>query len=54
MSPTKLKLASHYVGHWLAEVLPKKTVRVPFTRFGFSLNPGPWSAKGIVLYVLRR
>ncbi|KAF2442922.1 putative oligopeptide transporter [Karstenula rhodostoma CBS 690.94] len=44
-----VQIASHYVGHWLAEVLPKKTVRVPFTKWGFSLNPGPWSAKENVL-----
>jgi OPT family oligopeptide transporter len=30
-------------------VLPKKTVRIPFTKFSFSLNPGPWSAKENVL-----
>lgn len=38
--------ASHYVGYWLAEILPKKTVRIPFTKFSFSLNPGPWHVKG--------
>jgi len=38
--------AGHYLGYWLAKILPKKTVRVPFTKFSFSLNPGPWSAKG--------
>lgn len=42
-----VQIASHYVGGWLAEILPKKTIRVPFTKFSFSLNPGPWSAKGI-------
>lgn len=44
-----VQIASHYVGHWLADILPKKTVRVPFTKWGFSLNPGPWSAKENVL-----
>ncbi|KAL1592371.1 OPT superfamily [Paraconiothyrium brasiliense] len=44
-----VQIASHYVGHWLADILPKKTVRVPFTNRGFSLNPGPWSAKENVL-----
>ncbi|KAF2684331.1 putative oligopeptide transporter [Lentithecium fluviatile CBS 122367] len=44
-----VQIASHYVGQWLADALPKKTVQIPFTRFGFSLNPGPWSAKENVL-----
>lgn len=42
--------ASHYVGQWLASILPKKTVRIPFTSSSFSLNPGPWSVKGLQLY----
>lgn len=38
-----VQLASHWVGKWLAKVLPDK--KVGFGRFRFSLNPGPWSIK---------
>ncbi|KAF1960739.1 OPT superfamily oligopeptide transporter [Byssothecium circinans] len=44
-----VQIASHYVGHWLADILPEKTIHVPFTKWKFSLNPGPWSAKENVL-----
>jgi OPT family oligopeptide transporter len=44
-----VQIASHYVGQWLADWLPAKTIHVPFTKFKFSLNPGPWSAKENVL-----
>ena len=37
-----VQIASNYVGPWLAKVLPKKQIRIAFTRFSFSLNPGPW------------
>ncbi|KAF2705706.1 putative oligopeptide transporter [Pleomassaria siparia CBS 279.74] len=44
-----VQIASHYVGHWLAKVLPATTIRVPFTKFKFSLNPGPFHVKENVL-----
>ncbi|KAF2877662.1 OPT oligopeptide transporter protein-domain-containing protein [Massariosphaeria phaeospora] len=44
-----VQIASHYVGYWFAEILPKKTVRIPLTKFSFSLNPGPWHVKENVL-----
>ncbi|KAF2489538.1 putative OPT oligopeptide transporter [Lophium mytilinum] len=44
-----VQVASHYVGLWLARILPAKTIRVPFTKWGFSLNPGPWNSKEHVL-----
>ncbi|KAF1980252.1 OPT superfamily oligopeptide transporter [Bimuria novae-zelandiae CBS 107.79] len=44
-----VQIASHYVGNWLADILPRKTIRVPYTKYSFSLNPGPWSAKENVL-----
>ncbi|KAF2113450.1 sexual differentiation process protein [Lophiotrema nucula] len=47
-----VQVASHYLGHVLARVLPEKTIRVPFTSFGFNLNPGPWSIKENVLVTL--
>jgi hypothetical protein len=47
-----VQIASNYVGIWLAKILPQKFVRVPFTRIGFSLNPGPWSVKEHVLVTI--
>ena len=47
-----VQVASNYVGLWLAKILPAKVVRVPFTRFSFSLNPGPWSVKEHVLVTI--
>lgn len=40
-----VQIACHYVGHFLAKVLPAKRITIPFTNIGFSLNPGPWSIK---------
>jgi hypothetical protein len=47
-----VQIASNYVGMWLAKVLPTKVFRVPFTKFEFSLNPGPWSVKEHVLVTI--
>ncbi|KAL3961034.1 hypothetical protein ACCO45_006151 [Purpureocillium lilacinum] len=47
-----VQIASNYVGVWLAKVLPAWRVRVPFTRWGFSLNPGPFSTKEHVLVTI--
>ncbi|KAJ5792227.1 Oligopeptide transporter OPT superfamily [Penicillium pulvis] len=44
-----VQIACHYVGHFLAKILPAWTVRLPGTRWSFSLNPGPWSIKEHVL-----
>ncbi|KAF1817669.1 OPT oligopeptide transporter [Eremomyces bilateralis CBS 781.70] len=44
-----VQIACHYAGTWLANVLPAWRVRIPFTKYGFSLNPGPWSIKEHVL-----
>ena len=38
-----VQIACHWVGKWLAKVLPDK--KVGFGRYKFSLNPGPWSIK---------
>ncbi|ABN68038.1 oligopeptide transporter protein [Scheffersomyces stipitis CBS 6054] len=38
-----VQIASHWVGKWLARVLPHKKVKIG--RFSFNLNPGPWSIK---------
>jgi len=47
-----VQIGSSYVGEWLAKVLPAWRVRVPFTNWGFSLNPGPFSVKEHVLVVI--
>ncbi|KAF2108814.1 OPT oligopeptide transporter protein-domain-containing protein [Lophiotrema nucula] len=44
-----VQVASHYTGLWLSKILPHKVIRVPFTSFSFSLNPGPWHVKENVL-----
>ena len=47
-----VQIASSYAGSWLAAALPAWRVRVPFTRWGFSLNPGPFSVKEHVLVTI--
>lgn len=38
-----VQIASHWAGKWLADVLPRRQVRI--RRWSFNLNPGPWSIK---------
>ena len=47
-----VQIASSYVGDWLAKVLPTRAIRLPFTRWSFSLNPGPFSVKEHVLITI--
>ncbi|POS86206.1 OPT superfamily oligopeptide transporter [Erysiphe pulchra] len=47
-----VQIASDYVGQWLAKVLPCWNVKIPFTKYSFNLNPGPWSVKEHVLVTL--
>lgn len=47
-----VQIASNYVGIWLAKVLPDWRVKVPFTKYGFRLNPGPFSTKEHVLVTI--
>ncbi|KAE8154891.1 OPT oligopeptide transporter protein-domain-containing protein [Aspergillus avenaceus] len=47
-----VQIATHYVGHFFARVFPAWEVRVPFTKWSFNLNPGPWSSKEHVLVTL--
>ncbi len=47
-----VQIASNYVGIWLAKILPAWNVRVPFTRYGFNLNPGPFGSKEHVLVTI--
>lgn len=47
-----VQILSNYLGLWLAKILPEKTIRLPFTKYGFSLNPGPWNSKEHVLVTI--
>lgn len=47
-----VQIASNYFGIWLAKILPAKQIRLPFTSYGFNLNPGPWSTKEHVLVTI--
>lgn len=47
-----VQIASHYAGLFLARVLPAWEIKLPFTRFSFNLNPGPWSVKEHVLVTI--
>ena len=46
-----VQIGCHYVGHFLAKVLPAWQVSLPFG-YGFNLNPAPWSIKEHVLVTL--
>ncbi|KAI0185725.1 putative oligopeptide transporter [Xylaria flabelliformis] len=47
-----VQIASNYVGLWLARVLPDRQIRIPFTKWSFNMNPGPWSVKEHVLVTI--
>ncbi|KAL1846380.1 OPT superfamily [Paecilomyces lecythidis] len=47
-----VQIACHYVGHFFARTIPAVIIRIPFTRWSFSTNPGPWSIKEHVLVTL--
>ena len=47
-----VQVCASYVGDWLARILPSWTVRIPFTKLSFNLNPGPFSSKEHVLVVI--
>lgn len=47
-----VQIASSYAGVWLAKILPAWEVKVPFTKFSFNLNPGPFSVKEHVLVTI--
>jgi OPT family oligopeptide transporter len=40
------------IGKFMAAKLPKKQVSIPFTKWSFSLNPGPFSMKEHVLITI--
>ncbi|KAF4636190.1 hypothetical protein G7Y89_g1882 [Cudoniella acicularis] len=47
-----VQIASHYVGDWMGKYLPAWQIRVPFTKWGFNLNPGPFSVKEHVMVTI--
>ena len=47
-----VQIASNYVGIWLSKILPAWNIKIPFTKWGFSLNPGPFSVKEHVLVTI--
>ncbi|KAL7960154.1 OPT superfamily oligopeptide transporter [Trichoderma compactum] len=47
-----VQIASNYVGVWLAKVLPAWWVGIPGTKWGFHMNPGPFSTKEHVLVTI--
>jgi hypothetical protein len=47
-----VQIAASYVGDWLARILPAVDVRIPFTKWSFNINPGPFSVKEHVLVVI--
>jgi hypothetical protein len=47
-----VQIACSYVGDWWAKTLPAWQIRIPGTRWGFNLNPGPFSVKEHVMVVL--
>jgi len=47
-----VQIGANYVGEWLAATLPAWYIRIPLTKMGFSLNPGPFSVKEHVLVTI--
>lgn len=47
-----VQIAASYVGDWLARILPAWQIKFPFTKWGFNLNPGPFSVKEHVLITI--
>jgi OPT family oligopeptide transporter len=47
-----VQIASSYLGDWWAKTLPDWRVSLPGTKYGFRINPGPFSVKEHVLIVL--
>jgi hypothetical protein len=47
-----VQIAASYVGDWLSRILPAVDVKIPFTKWNFNTNPGPFSVKEHVLVVI--
>jgi hypothetical protein len=47
-----VQIASNYLGIWMGKALPAWNIRLPFTSYGFNLNPGPFGVKEHVLVTI--
>jgi hypothetical protein len=47
-----VQIAASYVGDWCARYIPALEVKIPFTKWSFNTNPGPFSVKEHVLVVI--
>jgi hypothetical protein len=47
-----VQIAASYVGDWCARFIPALVVKIPFTKWSFNTNPGPFSVKEHVLVVI--
>lgn len=47
-----VQIAASYVGDWLAKTMPAREIRLPFSKWSFNTNPGPFSVKEHVLVVI--
>jgi len=47
-----VQIAASYVGDWMGKSMPAWEVKVPFTKWRFNTNPGPFSVKEHVLVVI--
>lgn len=47
-----VQVASYYLGVVLARSLPAWQIKVPFTKWSFNTNPGPWGMKEHVLVTI--
>jgi OPT oligopeptide transporter protein len=47
-----VQIAASYVGDWFARFIPSLEVKIPFTKWSFNTNPGPFSVKEHVLVVI--
>ncbi|KAJ7547338.1 hypothetical protein O6H91_08G081100 [Diphasiastrum complanatum] len=52
VSAISVQIASMPLGHFMANILPKKRIKFPGTNWHFSLNPGPFNMKEHVLITI--
>ena len=52
ISSVSVQIIALPVGKLMAAYLPSKPIRIPFTKWSFSLNPGPFSLKEHVLITI--
>lgn len=52
ISAISIQIVALPLGHLMARVLPRRSMRVPGTKWRFSLNPGPFNVKEHVLITI--